>query len=108
MAQATNLSTTSRQQNLSNEMLADAIGNADLAVKAAEKTLADYKDELKRRGLASATGEHFSVTVTPQISTRLDTKALRAFLGADAAQFETSSITQVIRVRPTAAFASAA
>ena len=105
MAQATQPYT--RFQNLSNEALADAIGNADLAVKAAEKTLADYKDELKRRGLANATGECFTVTVTPQISTRLDTKALRTFLGVDAAQFEISSIAQVIRVRPSVAFASA-
>lgn len=106
MAQATNNYT--RFHNLSHEALADAIGNADLAAKAAEKTLADYKDELKRRGLASATGEYFTVTVTPQISTRLDTKALRTFLGAGVAQFETSSIAQVIRVRPSLPLASAA
>jgi hypothetical protein len=55
MAQATQHH--NRFHNLSHEALADAIGQADLAVKAAEKALADYKDELKRRGLSSATGE---------------------------------------------------
>ena len=106
MAQATQHH--NRFHNLSHEALADAIGQADLAVKAAEKALADYKDELKRRGLSSATGERFTVTMTPQISSRLDTAAVRAHLGAEVARFEKPSITQVIRVRPATAFASAA
>ena len=46
--------------------------------------------------------------MTPQISSRLDTAAVRAHLGAEVARFEKPSITQVIRVRPATALASAA
>jgi hypothetical protein len=99
MSQAINQSTTSKFHNLSNEMLADAIGNADAVLKSAEAEAKALKDEFKRRGLASAEGEHYAVTVTPQISTRLDTAAVRAHLGADVGRFEKPAITQVVRVR---------
>jgi hypothetical protein len=68
-------------------------------VKAAETEREILKTELKRRGLTAAEGERFAVTITPQISSRLDTKAVRAHLGVDVARFEVAAITQVIRVK---------
>jgi hypothetical protein len=55
MAQAT--PAYSRFHNLSNEALADALGEADAVLKGTEKALAECKEEFKRRGLASAAGE---------------------------------------------------
>jgi hypothetical protein len=49
MAQAT--PTYSRFHNLSNETLADAIGNADALLKGAEAEVKALKDEFKDRGL---------------------------------------------------------
>jgi hypothetical protein len=62
MPQATNLSTTSRFHNLTNEMLADAIGGADAVLKGAEAEAKALKEEFKSRGLLTAAGEHFTVT----------------------------------------------
>jgi hypothetical protein len=56
MAQATH--DYSRFHNLSNEALADAIGQADLALKAHEAEVKALKDEFKNRGLLTAAGEH--------------------------------------------------
>jgi hypothetical protein len=58
MAQATHAYTTSKFHNLSNEALADAIGNADLALKAHEAECKALKEEIKARGLLTAAGEH--------------------------------------------------
>jgi integrase len=63
MAQAADVSTTSRFHNLSNEMLADAIGNADAVLKRAEAECKALKDEFKSRGLLD------------------DTRAIQAYLG---------------------------
>ena len=49
MAQATNLSTTSKFHNLSHEMLADAIGQADALLKGAEAEVKALKEEFKAR-----------------------------------------------------------
>jgi hypothetical protein len=70
MAQAAN--TFSRFHNFSNEALADAIGHADLALKAHEAECRALKDEFKSRGLLTAAGEHFTVTRSDQVSSRLD------------------------------------
>jgi hypothetical protein len=67
--------------NFSNEALADAIGNADLALKAHEAEMKALKEKFKSRGLLTAAGEHFSVTRSDQISSRLDVAAAKAFLG---------------------------
>jgi hypothetical protein len=79
MAQAT--CNYSRFHNFSNEALADAIGNADLALKAHEAEVKALKEKFKSRGLLTAAGEHFSVTRSDQISSRLDVAAAKAFLG---------------------------
>ena len=106
MAQATNNYT--QFHNLSNEALADAIGHADLALKAHEAEVKALKDEFKNRGLLTTAGEHFAVTRSDQFSSRLDVSAVKAFLGESWRRFETTSITTVIRIKATQRLASAA
>jgi hypothetical protein len=108
MAQATNPSTTSKFHNLSSESLADQIGEADCAKKAAEARLAELKTELQRRNVTEAAGEHFAISIRAQVSTRIDTAAVRTFLGADVARFETHSIASVLRVKAVHRFVAAA
>ena len=107
MAQAANLSTTSRFHNLSNEALADAIGNADLALKAHEIEVQALKREFKSRGLLTAMGERFTVTRSDQVSSRLDVGAVKAFLGESWRRFEASTISTVIRVKAAQRLAAA-
>jgi hypothetical protein len=71
MAQAIHNNITPRFHNLSNEMLADAIGSADLALNAHEAEVKALKDEFKNRGLLTVTAEHFTVTRSDQV--RLNT-----------------------------------
>jgi hypothetical protein len=108
MAQATNPSTISRFHNLSIEALADALGRADAALKGAEAECASLKDEFKRRGLGEVAGENFTVTATGQFGSRLDTKAVREFLGADCKRFEVPTVATVIRIKAVQRLASAA
>jgi hypothetical protein len=93
---------------LSDANLADLIGDADAVLKGAEAECKALKEELKRCGIAGAEGERFAVAVTPQISSRLDTAAVRVHVGADVARFEKPSITQVIRVKAVHRLATAA
>ena len=99
MAQATHAYTTSKFHNLSNAMLADVIGHADAVLKGAEAECKALKDEFKSRGLLDAAGEHFAVRASEQISGRLDTKAVREFLGDRYYRFEVPVITTVIRIK---------
>lgn len=108
MAQAIHNNITSRFHNLSNEMLADAIGNADLAFKAHEAEVKTLKDEFKSRGLFTAAGEHFTITRSDQISSRLDVAAVKQFLGDAWRRFETANITTVIRIKASQRLAHAA
>jgi hypothetical protein len=89
----------SRFHNLSNEALADALGRADAISKAAEADLKALKDEFKARGLAQVAGDEFTITATEQIAGRLDSKAVKAFLGEAYCRFEAPVISTVIRVK---------
>ena len=53
-----------RFHNLSNEALADAIGNADLALKVHEAEVKALKEEFKQLGnvLTAAGGQHVTVS----------------------------------------------
>jgi hypothetical protein len=99
MAQATREYTTSRFHNLSDCALADAFGNADACLKGAEAECKALKDEFKRRGLTEAVGDNFIVTANEQISGRLDTKAVKEFLGETYHRFEIAAIATVIRIK---------
>jgi hypothetical protein len=106
MAQATQH--YNRFHNISNEVLADAIGHADAVLKGAEAEAKALKEEFKRRGLVTAAGEHFTITRSDQVSSRLDVIAVKQFLGAAWRKFETANITTVIRIKATTRFAAAA
>jgi hypothetical protein len=106
MAQATQHH--SRFHNLSHEALADAIGHADLALKAHEAEAKALKEEFKARGILTAEGEHFTVNRSDQISSRLDTAAVKAFPGDAWRKFETACITTVIRIKAAQQLAAAA
>lgn len=108
MAQAANPSITSRFHNLSNEALADALGNADAALKGAEAECKSLKDEFKRRGLTEVAGDSFTVTATEQIAGRLDTKAVKEYLGESYRRFEVATISTVIRIKAVLRLACAA
>jgi hypothetical protein len=93
---------------MGNGQLADALGKADIAAKAAAAEAQALKDELKARGIANAEGDHFAVTVTEQIAGRADVKALRAHLGDAYSRFEISVVSQVVRIKPSPRLAMAA
>ena len=92
--------------NISNEMLADAIGEADAVLKGAEAECKALKGEFKRLSLLSVAGDRFTVTATEQISGRIDTAAVREFLGD--AYFERAIVSTVIRIKAVSRLAAAA
>ena len=109
MAQATNPTTSaSRFHNLSNEALADLLGQADAVVKGAEAECKLLKDEFKRRGLVEVAGDQFTVTATEQIAGRLDSKAVKEYLGESYRRFEVAVISTVVRIKAVQRFATAA
>ena len=108
MAQAVSQTTTSRFHNLSNEALADALGHADASVKGAEAECKALKDEFKRRGLTEVAGDNFTVTATDQIAGRLDTKAVKEFLGESYHRFEVAIVSTDVRIKAAKPLAIAA
>jgi hypothetical protein len=110
MAQANNPSTTSpsRFHNVSHEALADLLGQADAVLKGAEAECKLLKDEFKRRGLVEVAGDQFTVTATDQIAGRLDSKAVKEYLGESYRRFEVAVISTVIRIKAVQRFATAA
>jgi hypothetical protein len=110
MAKATNPSTTSpsRFHNVSDEALADLLGQADAVLKGAEAECKLLKDEFKRRGLVEVAGDQFTVTATEQIAGRLDSKAVKKYLGESYRRFEVAVISTVVRIKAVQRFAVAA
>ena len=110
MAQATKPSTTSpsRFHNVSDQALADLLGQADAVLKGAEAECKLLKDEFKRRGLVEVAGDQFTVTATEQIAGRLDSKAVKEYLGESYRRFEVAVISTVIRIKSVQRLAAAA
>ncbi|MGB6662566.1 MAG: hypothetical protein WBE48_25115 [Xanthobacteraceae bacterium] len=108
MAQAIDNYTTSRFHNLSDCALADALGHADAVLKGAEAECKVLKDEIKRRGLTNVAGDNFAVTASEQIAGRLDTKAVKDFLGESYCRFEVAIVSTVIRIKAVRQVANAA
>jgi hypothetical protein len=96
-----------RFHNLSNEALANAIGQADAVLKGAEAECKALKDEFKSRGLLTAAGDRFTVTRSDQVTSRLDVAAVKAFLGEAWRKFEAANIVTVLRVKATPHLAAA-
>jgi hypothetical protein len=99
MATTQTTTSPSRFHNLSDAALADELGRVDAISKAAEAELTSLKTEFRNRGLSSVAGNRFTVTASDQVSWRLDTKAVRAFLGDACSRFETVLHTTVVRVK---------
>lgn len=99
MATSQNTTPASRFHNLSDAALADELGRVDSVSKAAEAELKALKDEFKARGLTEAAGDAFAVTATEQVAGRLDTKAVREFLGPSYSRFEIPVVSTVIRIK---------
>jgi hypothetical protein len=93
---------TTKFDNLSPAALADELGRVDAIAKAAEAELSLLKAEFRTRRLTAAAGDAYAVTATEQISGRLDTKAVREFLGAASSRFEVAVVSTVIRIKPAA------
>jgi hypothetical protein len=108
MAQAANILSISRFHNLSDQALADAIGHADAVLKGAEAECKALKDEFKRRELTEVAGDNFTVTATEQIAGRLDSKAVKEFLGEAYHRFEIAVVSTVIRIKAAKPLAVAA
>ena len=108
MAQAVSIPTTSHFHNLSDAALADAIGHADAVLKGAEAECRALKDEFKRRSLSDVAGAEFMVTATEQIAGRLDTKAVKEYLGESYRRFEVAVVSTVIRIKAATRLAAAA
>ena len=67
--------------NFTNDHLADEIGAQSVLVKKESERLEALKDEAKRRGIESATGERYRIAITLVESKRLDGAALKELLG---------------------------
>jgi hypothetical protein len=99
---------TNRFHNISNEALADLIGEADLKAKAATAELEALKAEMKGRGLAGAIGQRWAVSVSEFLQARIDTAAVRALLGDKASQVEKVTISNRVTIKANPAMALAA
>ena len=66
---------------------------------AAEAELNALKAEFKARGLSNVAGDAFTVTATDQVAWRLDTKAVREFLGEACSRFDSVIASTVIRIK---------
>lgn len=105
---------TGNFHNLSDAYLADEFGNLKAQADSLDERIKSIRDELVARQAAPNAsdrieGGRFTVTIAKQSSTRLDTKALKDFFGADAlAQFEKTTESVVLRVKATAIFGQAA
>lgn len=88
--------------NLSNEQLADEIGELDTLIKDQDKRLSDLKDAFKARKCSAARGQFFAVTVSESTSKRLDTKKLREALGdaLDGYEIESTSVRLLVKPAP--------
>jgi hypothetical protein len=91
---------TNQFNNLSNEQLADEIGELDTVIKDQEKRLTELKDAFKSRNCSAARGSFFVVTVSESTSKRLDTKKLREALGDALDGYEIESTSTRLLVKP--------
>jgi hypothetical protein len=84
-------------ENLSDQDLADLIGQMNYKLKADEAELDRYKDEFKRRGVSIARGGKWIVSASTSDSKRLDTKKVKEMLGdaLDDTFFITSTSTRI-------------
>ena len=82
---------------MSDQDLADEIGQLNFKIKADEAELDRLKDVFKKRGASIARGAKWLVSASTSESKRLDTKKVKDVLGdaLDDSFFITSSVTRV-------------
>jgi hypothetical protein len=96
---------TNTFHNLSTEAIADEYGALKGQADALKERMDALKDELKARNIDRVEAPRFTVTLSEQVSKRLDTTALKAALGADiCAEYERETVSTVLRVKPTVVF----
>ncbi len=93
---------TDQFNNLSNEQLADEIGNMNAIVSEQTERLDALKTAFKARNCSVARGKYFAVTVSESTSKRLDTKKLREALGdaLDGYEIESTSLRLLVKAAP--------
>lgn len=96
--------------NISDAYLADEYGNLKAQSDSLDERIKLIRDEVVARSAAPGAsdrieGERFTLTITKQTTTRLDTKAVEEFFGIGSLdQFKKPSESTVIRVKATAVF----
>lgn len=100
---------TTPLHNLSTFQLADDYGTLDAQIKALTERKDAIKDELKARRVEKVEGAKFTITVSTSTRTTYDDKAIREALGAEIVkQYERTTETTTLRVKPTVVFGEAA
>lgn len=95
--------------NVSSAILADEYGQLKGEIDARAERIDAIKAELKARGEERIEGRQVTLTIATQVTTRLDTKALKAALGDDICrEFEKQTESTVVRMKPTLVFGQAA
>jgi len=89
----------SKFDNVSDEMLADRIGDQSRAVKDEEAHLEELKSEARRRGVDS-TGSRWAYTIKTTDTSRLDLVALKAKYGDKLKPFYKCSSSETLRITP--------
>lgn len=84
--------------NFTDDYLADEIGAQDAIAKEANARLSALKEEAKRRGIESAQGSHWRISVTTGERKTLDVKGLRELLGDALDKYDRVSPTCTLRI----------
>lgn len=90
---------TAEATKYSDGSLADAIGQLNADLKDLEAHLKALKDEMKSRNRQLIVGNEYEVTATDQVSSILDTEAVKEFLGNRVQRFLKDRVSTVIRVK---------
>ena len=92
----------SNLHNVASTAIADEYGTIAGQIDLLEKRKSELKAELVARSVEHVEGARFTVTVSEQVSKRLDTKALKDALGPNIiAEYERETTSQVVRVKAT-------
>jgi hypothetical protein len=78
-----NATATTTFDNLTDAMLADAIGDLDATIKNLQARMKEAKAEFIGRGLEKVAGERFTAALTNAVRWSLDTKAVKDEMGED-------------------------
>lgn len=95
--------------NISSAALADEYGQLKGEIDARSERVDAIKAELVARGDDRIEGRQVTLTIARQQTSRLDTKALKAALGDDICrEYEKTTESIVVRIKPTLVFGQAA